>query len=132
LPDINFLDDFRSWCHPHSALAVDPTAIHEPIVAKFYINSCDDIFVFITTRKLISTASLSGMLQVDTTFKLNWNELPVLVFGSSDGNRRFHPYGTAVIGTTTPPFPIVINLTCSRFSDIMSSFRIRLKYVHIN
>ena len=38
------------------------------------------------------------MLQVDATFKLNWNELPVLVFGSSDSNRRFHSYGIAVIG----------------------------------
>ncbi|CAF1550482.1 unnamed protein product, partial [Rotaria sordida] len=99
VPDIHFVDDFRSWCHQHSALAVGPTAIHEPFVAKFYINSCNDIFVFITTRKLISTAPLSGMLQVDATFKLNWNELPVLVFGSSDGNRRFFPYGIAVIGT---------------------------------
>ncbi|CAF4881795.1 unnamed protein product [Rotaria sp. Silwood1] len=99
VPDIHFVDDFRSWCHQHSALAVGPTAIHEPFVAKFYINSCNDIFVFITTRKLISTAPLSGMLPVDATFKLNWNELPVLVFGSSDGNRPFFPYGIAIIGT---------------------------------
>ena len=63
------------------------------------MNSYDDIFVFLTTRKLISTAPLSAMLQVDATFKLNWNELPVLVFDSSDSNRRFHPYGIAVIGT---------------------------------
>ena len=91
-PDVYSVDDFRSWCHGYSALLSDPTLIHEPFVPKFYINSCDDIFVFITTRKLICTAPLSSILQVDGTFKLNWNELPVLVFGSSDGNRRFHPY----------------------------------------
>jgi hypothetical protein len=99
IPDVYSIDDFRSWCHQHSALLTDPMSIHEPFVAKFYINSCNELFVFITTRKLISAAPLSGLLQVDATFKLNWNELPVLVFGSSDGNRRFHPYGIAIIGT---------------------------------
>ena len=99
VPDVYSVYDFRSWCHEHSALLCDPTLLLEPFVPKFYINSCDDIFVFLTTRKLISTAPLSAMLQVDATFKLNWNELPVLVFGSSDSNRRFHPYGIAVIGT---------------------------------
>ena len=91
--------DIRSWCHEHSALLCDPTLIHEPFVPKFYINSCNDIFIFLATHKLISIAPLSAMLQVDATFKLNWNELPVLVFGSSDSSRRFHPYGIAVIGT---------------------------------
>jgi hypothetical protein len=99
VPDVYSVDDFRSWCIEHSTMIADPTALHEPFVAKFYINSCDDLFVFITTRKLISTAPLSALLQVDATFKLNWNELPVIVFGSSDGNRRFHPYGIAVIGS---------------------------------
>ena len=93
------VDDIRSWYHEHSAVLCDPTLIHEPFVPKFYINSCDDIFIFLTTRKLISTAPLSAMLQVDATFKLNWNELLVLVFGSSDGGRRFHPYSIAVMGT---------------------------------
>ena len=93
------MDDIRSWCHEHSTLLCDPTFIHEPFVPKCYINSCNDIFVLLTTRKLISTTPLSAMLQIDATFKLNWNELPVLVFWSSDDSRRFHPYGIAVIGT---------------------------------
>jgi len=29
LPDINFVDDFRSWRHQHSALAADSTAIYD-------------------------------------------------------------------------------------------------------
>ncbi|CAF4327968.1 unnamed protein product, partial [Rotaria sordida] len=73
--------------------------MHEPFIAKFNVNSCDGLFIFIRTRKLIATAPLSNSLQVDGTFKLNWNDLPVTVFGSSDGNRRFHPYIIALIGT---------------------------------
>ena len=93
------MDDFRSWCHQRSEFYSNPKLEHEPFVPKYYINSYDDLFVFITIRKLISTAPLSNLLQVDATFKLNWNEFPVIVFGSSDGNRRFHPYGIAVIST---------------------------------
>ncbi len=52
-----------------------------------------------TTLKFISAVPLPNLLQVDATFKLNWNDLPVLIFGSSDGNRRFHPYGMATIRT---------------------------------
>lgn len=76
----------------------DPTSLHEPFLPRFYVNSCDDLFVFITMRKLISTTPLSSLLQIDATFKLNWNELSVLVCDSSDGNRRFHPFGIGVIG----------------------------------
>jgi hypothetical protein len=99
MPDVHSVDDFRSWCSKHSTTIPDQASLHEPFVPKFYVNSCDDLFVFITTRKLMSTAPLSNLLQIDATFKLNWNELPVLVCGSSDGNRRFHPYGVAVIGS---------------------------------
>ncbi|CAF1029452.1 unnamed protein product [Didymodactylos carnosus] len=51
------------------------------------------------TRQLVSIGSLSSLLQVDATFKVNWNELSLLVFGSSDSNRHFHPYGVALIST---------------------------------
>ena len=76
--DVYSVDDFRSWCHQRSEFYSDPKLEHEPFVPKYYINSCDDLFVFITTRKLISTAPLSNLLQVDATFKLNWNEFPVI------------------------------------------------------
>ena len=69
-PGVYSVDDIRSWCHEHTALTCDPSLIHEPFVPKFYINSCDGIFICLTC-KLISTAPLSAMLQVDATFKLN-------------------------------------------------------------
>ena len=71
VPEVYSVDDIRPWCHEHSALLCGSTLIYEPYVPKFYINSCDNIFIFLTTRKLISTAPLSAMLLVDATFKLN-------------------------------------------------------------
>ncbi|CAF5169613.1 unnamed protein product, partial [Rotaria magnacalcarata] len=40
---------------------------------------------------------LSSLLQVDATYKLTWNELPLLVFGSSDADRHFRPFGVAFV-----------------------------------
>ncbi|CAF0920564.1 unnamed protein product [Didymodactylos carnosus] len=34
-------------------------------------------------------------MPVSFTVKVNWNELPLLVFGSSDSNRHSHPYDVA-------------------------------------
>ncbi|CAF0962143.1 unnamed protein product [Didymodactylos carnosus] len=70
-PNVRSIDDFRVWCEQHS-LPSDQVAIHTPFVSKFYINSCDDIFIFLTTRKLISVGALSSLLLVDATFKLNY------------------------------------------------------------
>ncbi|CAF1108729.1 unnamed protein product, partial [Didymodactylos carnosus] len=47
--------------------------------------------------RLLSTASLSVYLQVDGTYKLNWNNFPVLVCGTSDAQRHFHPFGIALV-----------------------------------
>ncbi|CAF2724883.1 unnamed protein product [Rotaria sp. Silwood2] len=58
IPDVYSVDDFRSCCYERSRLYSDIILAHKPFVAKYYINSCDDLFVFITTRKLISTAPL--------------------------------------------------------------------------
>ncbi|CAF4226759.1 unnamed protein product [Rotaria sp. Silwood2] len=58
IPDVYSVDDFRSCCYERSRLYSDIILAHKPFVAKYYINSSDDLFVFITTRKLISTAPL--------------------------------------------------------------------------
>ncbi|CAF1246400.1 unnamed protein product [Didymodactylos carnosus] len=72
---------------------------HDVFVPRFAIDSCDRVFIFFTTRQLVSIGSLLSLLQVDATFKVNWNEIPLLVLGSSDSNRHFHLYGVALIST---------------------------------
>ena len=96
--NIYSVNELRVWgrerCHTS-----DDTILHKPFISKFYVNSCNDIFVFITARQLISIGQLSDWLQVDATFKLNWNDLPVLVFGCSDTCRGFYQFGLALIRT---------------------------------
>ena len=95
--NIYSVNDLIVWCRERCQIP-DDTILHKPFVSQFYVNWCNDIFVFITTRQRISIGQLSDLLQVDATFKLNWNNLPVLVFGCSDARRRFYPFGLALIG----------------------------------
>ena len=54
-------------------------------------------FVLSTTKQLLKETQFSTLLQVDETYKLTWNELPLLVFGSSDANCHFQPLGVALV-----------------------------------
>ena len=51
---------------------------------------------FVTTRRLLSIASKSKFIHADSTYKLIWNNFPVLVCGTSDMDKVFHPFGLAV------------------------------------
>lgn len=62
---VSSLDDLRFWCSQYSAFNYDKMFLHEPLIEKFYINSKEDSFIFITTKKLISTAPMSIVFQVD-------------------------------------------------------------------
>ncbi len=57
----------------------------------------NDLFVLFTTKHLIQQIQSTPLLQIDATYKITWNELPLLVFGASDGNRHFHPFGAALV-----------------------------------
>ncbi|CAF2829230.1 unnamed protein product [Rotaria sp. Silwood2] len=54
---------------------------------------------FFTTKQLFQQIRSTTLLQVDATYKLTWNNLPLLVFGSTDANRHFKPFGMALIST---------------------------------
>ncbi|CAF4502898.1 unnamed protein product, partial [Rotaria magnacalcarata] len=85
---------FNQWCINHK---YDENSIHSTFVPYYYINDINDIFVFFTTKPLLKDTQLSSLLQVDATYKLTWNELPLLVFGSSDADRHFRPFGVAFV-----------------------------------
>ncbi|CAF1108710.1 unnamed protein product [Didymodactylos carnosus] len=77
-PEIFSVFDLRNWCNEHN-------------------EDINNIFVFFTTKQLFQQIRLTTYLQVDATYKITWNELPLLVFGSTDANRHFKPFGIALI-----------------------------------
>ncbi|CAF4669274.1 unnamed protein product, partial [Didymodactylos carnosus] len=92
-PEIFSVYEFRKWCNDHQ----DGIVPHSTIVPFYYINNINDLFVLFTTKRLIQQIQSTALLQVDTTYKLTRNELPLLVFGASDGNKHFHPFGVAPV-----------------------------------
>ena len=93
-PEILSVPDFNQRCINH---AYDVDSLHSTFVPCYYINDINDIFVLFTTKQLLKETQFSTLLQVDATYKPTWNELPLLVFASSDANRHFRPLGVALV-----------------------------------
>ncbi|CAF0818891.1 unnamed protein product [Rotaria sordida] len=92
-PEIFSVYDFRKWCNDY----LDGTVPYSTFVPFYFINDVNDLFVLFTTKHLIQQIQSTPLLQIDATYKITWNELPLLVFGASDGNRHFHPFGVALV-----------------------------------
>lgn len=58
--------------------------------SKQYVRFC------ISTKRLLQIASISTAVHADTTYKLNWQGYPVLITGTTDADRKFHPFCLAV------------------------------------
>ena len=93
-PEILSVPDFNQRCINH---AYDVDSLRSTFVPCYYINDINDIFVLFTTKQLLKETQFSTLLQVDATYKPTWNELPLLVFASSDANRHFRPLGVALV-----------------------------------
>ena len=52
--------------------------------------------IFITTKRLISFAKLSPLICTDSTYKLIWQNYPVLLAGTIDQQKHFHPIGIMI------------------------------------
>ncbi|CAF1379390.1 unnamed protein product [Adineta ricciae] len=68
-----------------------------------YVNGDDDdddgenkFRFFVSTKRLLRTASRSKKIHADATYKLVWQGFPVLIVGTTDMNRQFHWFGVAV------------------------------------
>ena len=73
--------------------------MHSTYVPYYCITSIDDAFVLFTTKQLMQRPRYTSLLQVGTTYKLIWNDLPLLVFGSSDADLHFQSFGVAFVSS---------------------------------
>ena len=57
----------------------------------------DQFRYFLTTRRLIQfSMNADTVIHTDGTYKLVWEGFPVLIVGTSDADRHFHPFGKAL------------------------------------
>jgi hypothetical protein len=47
--------------------------------------------LFLTTKRLLLCATKSDLLATDATYKLMWQGFPLLLCGTIDKNKAFHP-----------------------------------------
>ncbi|CAF1047790.1 unnamed protein product [Didymodactylos carnosus] len=83
----------------YSRLKTRKDKLHDVFVPYYEAIDINHRFTFITTRQLLSACKYSSALAIDCTYKITWNELPLLIFGTSDLNRHFHPLGLCLIST---------------------------------
>ncbi|CAF0888783.1 unnamed protein product [Didymodactylos carnosus] len=76
-----------------------PNKQHDIFIPYYVVNDVNDLFICLTTRQLLSACKYSSVLAIDCTYKITTNELPLLVSGTSDCNRRFYPMGICLIST---------------------------------
>ena len=91
-PQIFSVYDLRQRCHQHQ----NGDQVRSTYVPFYTVTDIDNVFIFFTTKQLFQQIRYTNYLQVDATNKLTWNDLPLLVFGSSDANRHFKPFGVAL------------------------------------
>ena len=108
------LGELCQWCEDYSAVP-GPDSPDEPFVVsyEFYmdieemdekerqnLNNYEDgdIFrIFVSTRRLIDfSENVKVLFQADGTYKLVWQGFPVLVIGTSDADKVFHPLGISI------------------------------------
>ncbi|CAF4876895.1 unnamed protein product [Rotaria sp. Silwood1] len=92
-PKIFSAYDLRNWCYEHKK----GKDLHSTFVPFYNIDDINNLFVFFTTKQLFQQIRLTTFVQVDATYKLTWNNLSLLVFGSTDANRHFKAFGMALI-----------------------------------
>lgn len=96
------LEDFIDWFEIHSAVPDDEdevfvlryahqsSKIGKPDPQKLH----KSVFTFncvLGTKRLLRNGINATVLHADSTYKLNWEGYPVLVFGTTDRNKAFHP-----------------------------------------
>ena len=80
--------------------------------------------VFFTTKRLVEIATKTNKIHADATYKLIWEGAPVLMDGTTDLDRHFHPYGINVLSNEkTADFVFIFK----SLVEIAERLRLKLK-----
>ncbi|CAF4217556.1 unnamed protein product [Rotaria sp. Silwood2] len=66
--------------------------------------------VFLSSVRLLNIASISSHIHADAAYKLIWQGFPVLITGTTDLKKVFHPFGLAICSNEkTEDFEFIFN-----------------------
>lgn len=106
-------NELVDWCKKKSVVPDD----EDKLFVLDYNIICDtgnqDIKIVLSTRRLLKNINKSCMVQADSTYKLIWQGYPVIIMGSSDKNKTFHPFVLAVCNTENEnDFSFIFSAVC--------------------
>lgn len=82
--------DLIQWCEEREAFPSDPDEAF--VLGHKCSTEENQSFIFcMSTPQLLNILSDAPVVSIDATYKLNWMEYPLIVFGVVDNMKRFHP-----------------------------------------
>lgn len=94
------LNELKEWCLKYSSIPENPD---EVFVGNTYFlpgpESVLQLRIFLTTKRLLESALKSDHMNLDATYKLLWQGFPVILAGTTDQGRHFHPFGLTICKT---------------------------------
>ncbi|CAF4168170.1 unnamed protein product [Rotaria sordida] len=115
------LGELEQWCEGNVEVPIDENKAFVVSYKILYDNEeyedDEDIEedgnkfrIFISSVRLLNIASMSSHFHADATYKLVWQGFPVLIVGTTDFNKAFHPFGLAVCSNEkTKDFEFIFN-----------------------
>ena len=91
------LSDVLQWCMQNSSI---PDNEDQVFVSKHDVHNTNNVStkrILFTTKRLVRITEFNQYhLRADATYKLIWQGYPVLIIGTTDREKAFHPFGLAV------------------------------------
>ncbi|CAF2251995.1 unnamed protein product [Rotaria magnacalcarata] len=116
------LGELEQWCKNNLNI---PTDENEAFVVSYKIlydneeyeddedveeNDGNLFRIFISSIRLLNIISMSSHVCSDAIYKLVWQGFPVLIVGTTDLNKAFHPFGLAICSNEkTKDFEFIFN-----------------------
>lgn len=91
--------DITQWCRVRSAVPSDkdtPFVLNYRVHAESLNVDEQDLKVVLSTVRLLENLQNSRLVQTDATYKVIWQGYPVMLVGTSDLDKIFHPFAVAV------------------------------------
>ena len=90
--------EIRDWCEKRTEIPPDED---EPFVLNYHIFTetlnpdKHELRIMVSTGKL-QIACKSDLVQTDATYKITWQGCPLLLLGTTDKQKTFHPFAFAL------------------------------------
>ena len=92
-PSLN-LGELEQWCLNHISIPDDPDAMFVKRSFTVVPKTHKVLFyLFFTTKRLLEITKKSKHICADATYKLLHHGYPLLIVGTTDKNKSFHPFG---------------------------------------